>query len=643
MAQSIGSESRSATAPGRAIRLLVAALAVMGAAAAVVSWHVASSSSSRRVVHPLEVSSPYANTTPGVRYVGDESCARCHAAIAGTYRRHPMGRSLAPVAAADIPVLAEPADGRPLFEAEGLEYSIERRDGRVFHRETRRAASGRVVARNEAEVRFVLGSGNQGASFLVDRDGFLFQSPISWYARQRRWDLSPGYRGRNPHFDRAVIATCLYCHANRVEPVEGTVNRYEPPTFRGHAVGCERCHGPGERHVARPTMVDGVDTTIVNPAALEPALRDAVCEQCHLMGQQRVVKLDRRDDDFRPGLPFYLVWTVFERTEGAATDKFVGQVEQMHESRCYRASSGQLGCISCHDPHRRPGDEERASYYRGRCLECHGEDQRGCRLPEASRRERNRDDDCTACHMPRLGRGDIPHVAGTDHRILREPGAADRSASSSVDAEESQSADGDRTLVAFHRDLMDERRRAEAERDLGVALTRLGPGAASAALPLLEAAVTARPDDLLAHQAKGIVLGRLGRLADGLAAFREALARAPDTESALAGAADLAGRLGRRAEAIADARRAIAVNPWRAAYHANLAAFCLEARDWNGAIAACRDALRLDPMDLESRKRLVRALLHAGDREAAREEFRILLDFDPPDRAELIRRFPTLK
>ncbi len=641
MAQSIGSGSRSATARGRAIRALVAALAVMGSAAAVVSWRTAPSSASRRTIHPLEVSSPYANIRPGVRYVGDASCARCHAEIAGTYRRHPMGRSLAPVAAAAIPALDEAADGRTLFEAEGLEYSIERRDGRVFHRETRRDPSGRVVARNEAEVQYVLGSGNQGASFIIDRDGFLFQSPISWYSRERKWDLSPGYRGRNPHFDRGVIATCLYCHANRVEPVEGTVNRYEPPTFRGHAIGCERCHGPGELHVAHPAVEGGVDPTIVNPAALEPVLRDAVCEQCHLMGRQRVVKLDRRDDDFRPGLPFYLVWTVFEQAEGAATGKFVGQVEQMHESRCYRASGGELGCISCHDPHRRPGAEERAGYYRGRCLECHGEGQ-GCRLPEASRRQRVRDDDCTACHMPRLGQGDIPHVAATDHRIPREPGAVDRSASP-ADAEGPQSDDGDRPLVAFHRELMDRRRRAEAERDLGVALTRMGPRAATAALPLLEAAIAARPDDLLARQAQGVVLGRLRRFADGLAAFREVLARKPDTEAALAGAADLAGQLRRWDEAIADARRAVAISPWRATYHAYLAGLCVEARDWPGAIAACRDALRLNPMDLECRKRLVRALLHVGDRDAARDEFRILLDFDPPDRAELIQRFPTLR
>src|SRR5207248_3744470 len=193
-----------------------------------------------------------------------------------------MGRSLAPIDATLV-TEADEADGRPLFEANGLEYSIERRNGRVFHQETRRDPSGRIVARNEAEVQFVLGSGSQGLGYLIERDGFLFQSPISWYAHQRRWDLAPGYEKQNPHFDRPVVSTCLYCHANRVEPVAGTINRYQPPIFRGHAIGCERCHGPGELHVRRPTVVAGRDRTIVNPAALEASLRDAVCEQCHLL------------------------------------------------------------------------------------------------------------------------------------------------------------------------------------------------------------------------------------------------------------------------------------------------------------------------------------------------------------------------
>ena len=60
--------------------------------------------------------------------------------IAETFRQHPMGRSLSPIAAA--PMGFDEAGGRSLFEARGLQYSIENRDGRVIHQETRRDALG---------------------------------------------------------------------------------------------------------------------------------------------------------------------------------------------------------------------------------------------------------------------------------------------------------------------------------------------------------------------------------------------------------------------------------------------------------------------------------------------------------------------
>jgi hypothetical protein len=188
-----------------------------------------------------------------------------------------MDRSLAPI---DVLRVGEGDGGhRPAFEAQGFEYSVERRGGRVFHIEVRRDARGRIIARNEAEVRFVLGSGRQGVAFLVERDGFLSESPITWYVRERRWGLSPGYEVKNVHFDRPIQPDCLFCHANRVEPVEGTINRYQRPIFRGHAIGCERCHGPGALHVARPEVVAGEAPTIVNPGDVEAPLREAVCEQ----------------------------------------------------------------------------------------------------------------------------------------------------------------------------------------------------------------------------------------------------------------------------------------------------------------------------------------------------------------------------
>ncbi len=620
----------------RILFLAVVLAAVAGSSTALVSWRRAPRNTVRRL--NTSTSSSYANTRPEVTPVRDATCARCHAEIAQSYRQHPMGRSLAPIALAPA-TGADDGSGRVLFEAQGLEYSIEKRDGRVIHQETRRDAAGRIIARNEAEVQFAVGSGTQGVGYLIERDGFLFQSPITWYARERRWDLSPTYHEVNRHFDRAIAPGCLYCHANRVEPVEGTVNRYRPPIFRGHAIGCERCHGPGELHVKSPMVVDGRDATIVNPAKLEPALRDAVCEQCHLTGHQRVVRLDRRAEDFRPGLPFQRFWTVVEPSAAPAEDRLVGQVEQMHESRCFRASGGRLGCISCHDPHRLPSRGEEATYYRDRCLECHAD--RGCRLPTTARLARSRDDDCVGCHMPRSGSSDILHAAVTNHRIPRQAGAK------AGEPDRSAIPAGDRlakppSVLSFHRALLDEQERAATERDIGVALCSDGPAGAAAAAPLLAAAVAARPDDVAAREAQGLALGQLGRGEEALAAFRTALARQPDRESTLVGAAIVAARMDRRDDAIAFWRRAIAINPWRSDYHAALAPLLFQARDWPGAAGSCREALRLNLSNLQARTLLVRSALRLHDPETARREFQTLLGFDPPNREELIRWFGPL-
>src|SRR5262249_14390388 len=126
---------------------------------------------------PYVPRTPYLNAGPGVRYVGDAACSRCHAEIAADFHRHPMGRSLA---SADEASQRERGGetAAKTFEAQGLHYTVERRGGRLIHKEQRLDAQGRLVAGVEAEVRFVLGSGERGLSYLIDRDGRLFQSPI---------------------------------------------------------------------------------------------------------------------------------------------------------------------------------------------------------------------------------------------------------------------------------------------------------------------------------------------------------------------------------------------------------------------------------------------------------------------------------
>ena len=192
----------------------------------------------------LTFPTPYRNVRPEVQYVGDRACAGCHAEQAESYRQHPMGRALAPVAVATPAERYEPGPLNP-FGASGLRYDVRREAGRVLHRERAGDPCGAALTEIEAEVRFAVGSGARARSYLVDHDGYLFQSPITWYPHGGRWDLSPGYEQQNQHFGRPVAPGCLFCHCNYAEHVSDTVTRYRQPIFRGRGSARSRWRGPG--------------------------------------------------------------------------------------------------------------------------------------------------------------------------------------------------------------------------------------------------------------------------------------------------------------------------------------------------------------------------------------------------------------
>src|SRR5262249_11485162 len=92
----------------------------------------------------LTFPTPYRNVRPEVKYVGDQACADCHREQFASYREPPMGRSLAPVAAAPPGERYDLAAFNP-FVASGLHYGIDRRDDRVFHHEWAEAGDGKVL------------------------------------------------------------------------------------------------------------------------------------------------------------------------------------------------------------------------------------------------------------------------------------------------------------------------------------------------------------------------------------------------------------------------------------------------------------------------------------------------------------------
>jgi hypothetical protein len=515
------------------------------------------------------------------------------------------------------------------FEAGGLHYEVVRKEGKVYHRESRLDLHGKEIDAREAEIQYSLGSGTRGRSYLINLDGELFLSPIAWYSQAKRWDLAPGYAQMQAHFERPVTTECLFCHCNRVEPTAHAVNRYQEPIFRGHAIGCERCHGPGAIHAREQTEGhEGPIPSIVQPRKLSPALRDAVCEQCHLHGIIRVTRHGHGEFDYRPGLPLHEFIAVFIMARDNSFDnRAVSQVEQMGMSKCYVQSNGKMGCISCHDPHGLPPPEEKVTFYRGRCLVCHGKDGSDCSLPAPARRERNQDN-CVACHMPRFATVDIAHTAVTDHRILAQP-EKPRRTSSAAPLPPWQSP-----LAPFHQNQLPQGR--SLGRELGLALTQVGltegqPGAFQLALPRLEESLRDRSDDIPTLRAQGMMMATAGRAAEALRIFQRILELAPEHEEALAWTASLTERLGSLERAEDYWRHVLKVNPHFSNYHMGLARLLFIRDKWIEASQEAKTALQLDPLRLDARKLLIACYVRLKNREATQFEWEKYQKFDPPD------------
>jgi hypothetical protein len=538
-------------------------------------------------------------TLASVEYVGDEACRRCHLTKYESFKKTGMGRSMSRVELAAgsslTPVTLETEDNRL--------YSVSFKDGKMLHSETQLDSSRKPIFTETHQVAYSVGSGDHGRSYLVERDNFLFISPISFYSGANKWGLSPGndsrlFRG----FTRPAGNLCVFCHSGLSRPVPGTTNEYEKPNFQILAIGCERCHGPGALHVAEKRSAKPVDAavvrSIVNPQKLEPRLRDDVCYQCHLAGDARVLQPGKSIVDFRPGTNLNDTVAIFLVPSKMKVGGFqaLSQPEQMQMSRCRQRDGTTLNCITCHDPHVQRFGVESAKDFDGKCVKCHAP---GSLRFAAAHREKGQQASCTACHMPKIDVTNIAHTALTDHRIARNPKAPDTWLAG-------PDPDPMTNLIWVTKPSNE---RNPGLRTLALAFAQLAPnypGYGERGFPLLERAAREFPNDSEVQSTYGEVL--LAISTNFKVQAKEALEKAI--------------KAGSRSTAV---RRRLAQ--------------LMLAEGNQGGFALLQEAIHMEPYNAGIYLQLARAYLAANNRTEAAKTLEQVLRFDPgnPDCRKLLR------
>lgn len=360
---------------------------------------------------------PYLNLHDSVQYVGVETCRSCHGDIHDTYIHTGMGQSFG---------RATPERSKARFGNHALVYdSISQyyyypffADTILYVREFRLSGGDTIHNRLE-RIDYIVGSGHHTNSHIIQRNGYLYQAPITYYTQEQRWDMAPGYeKGANTRFSRILTTECITCHNHLPGHVAGSENKFfDMP----EGIACERCHGPGQLHVQAMLAGQFVDTsrqadlTIVNPRRLPRDRQTDLCQRCHLQGVA-VLKPGKSFFDFRPGMALGDVMNVFLPRFTDSDERFImaSQADRLRMSKCYLESQ-DLTCITCHNPHVSVKATGTAHYNKA-CQSCHKK--KTCSAPAADRKARK--DDCSGCHMPRSSSIDIPHVSITDHYIRKQ-------------------------------------------------------------------------------------------------------------------------------------------------------------------------------------------------------------------------------
>lgn len=331
---------------------------------------------------PLSLSAQApASATGHARYVGSAACNTCHSPIYERWKKTRMANVVVDPKQHPEVIIPDLTKPNPL------------------------------VTFKKDDIALVYGSKWKQRYFKKIGDDY-FVLPAQWDVTHRVWRPYFVKNGTDwwaalyppDNMKRPTGPLCDGCHSVNYDIRTKAVTEWN--------VGCERCHGPGSEHVARPSRGN-----IINPARLDFVQANDTCIQCHSQGQPLHNPIDGKYYDwpvgFHMGGKLQDFWKLEEHKLGEATFTHfpdgTAHKNRMQGNDFVQSVMYERGvkCSSCHDVHGTENDALLIKPANVLCLECHGPGSPNgphtTTVEEHTHHKAGRaGNECIACHMPKI-------------------------------------------------------------------------------------------------------------------------------------------------------------------------------------------------------------------------------------------------
>jgi hypothetical protein len=327
------------------------------------------------------------------------TCATCHTEQAAEQADTQMGR------AAELPGNNPTLQTHPklAFQSKGFSYTVETRDGQS--RYTVSDGAGSIT------VPILWSLGSQAQTWVLERDGKLYESQVSYYPSIDGLDITTGDDHRQPKTLEEALGrpigddetrVCFGCHTS-----SAVADRKLNLAAAKPGVTCEHCHVGASAHFAG-VMKGDLSSVPRKLGSLSTEDLSNFCGQCHRTWET----------------------VVLGHWRGQADVRF--QPYRLANSKCFDGTDPRISCVACHDPHKKLVRDSPA-YYDPKCLACHAPQPPAADLKPAADSAAASEatpsnhsthgkvcpvakSNCVSCHMPKVS---LPNglILFSDHQI----------------------------------------------------------------------------------------------------------------------------------------------------------------------------------------------------------------------------------